>query len=358
MTVLNPGLYSLLRSTFGDVKVANQGEGLMGDYKFDPINNKLVLEVDTWGEAYRVNCPFCYESRNRLYINHRYGTFDEVANSYNTHMVRCFNEECPKRDPNLFKDLYDRIFGLRNINQRHQTGYLRGRITEDSGKLVEAPPPGEIDLFCDLPDNHKAITYLASRGYDVNALMSRWNLMYCRSAAPRYKMAHDRIIIPIFQESMCVGWQARYIGDIDWKVHGIPKSYTLPHMPKRMILYNHDVAFQQDMVIVTEGPTSCWSVWPYGVALLGKQATVQQLRLIVTKAAEKDKPIVILLDGDATYEANKLYRNLQPHAKAGILKCVLPEDKDPGDYVRNTEELWKLIYQQAEDNNIVLPVRK
>src|SRR5437016_2241770 len=98
MLCLNPILYSLLKERFGFVKVANEGEELVGSYKYDPVRGQTVLDIISRGETYCVDCPYCKESRHRLYINHRYGTWDDISGSNNLHMVRCFNEECFKVD--------------------------------------------------------------------------------------------------------------------------------------------------------------------------------------------------------------------------------------------------------------------
>jgi hypothetical protein len=354
MNCLNPTLYCLLRDRFGEVRVTNEGDELIGEYKFDPHSGRLVLDIDSWGESYCISCPYCCETRQRLYINHRYGVWDEFTQSDNATMVRCFNEECFKKDPGLYRDLYHKIFDMVNPSERRSISYLRGRRPTVSGnELKPAPPPGDVLSLHELDPNHPSIMYLAGRGYDVQQLVNRYQLMYCTRADRNYTLAQGRIIIPIIQEEMWVGWQARYIGDIDWKAAGIPKYYTLPGMPKRLMLYNYDTAIKQSFLIITEGPTSCWSVYPYGVALFGKAATIQQQRLLIKKFG--DKPILILLDGNAGGDAVKLYNQLRRHVKAGILIIKLPPDKDPGDYTGNQDELWTLIHTQAKGGSIILP---
>ncbi len=127
-TRLNPTLFQLLENRFGETLVSNEGEALSGQYKHDPIKGRVVLDVDAWGETYRVNCPYCNETKQRLYVNHRYGVLDKITMSNNSHMARCFNEECVKREPALFKDLFEKIFGLLNASQRQSVSYTRGRI--------------------------------------------------------------------------------------------------------------------------------------------------------------------------------------------------------------------------------------
>lgn len=351
MSLLNPSLYEILRLRFGDVKVSNEGEALIGAYKFDPVYDRVVLDIDSWGETYCVSCIFCYEDRQRLCFNHRYGVHDEITKSNNHKLVRCFNEECMKKDETLYKQLWDKLFGFMNAHDRKSITYTKGRTSYASASdLKECAPPGEVHMFCDMDVKHPALSYLTDRGYDLEKLITRHNLMYCHLADPKYPLAQNRIIVPIVQDKKCVGWQARYVGDIDWKAAGVPKYYTLPSMPKRLVLYNHDVAFNQKFVVVTEGPTSCWNVYPYGVALLGKQATIQQQRLLIKNS--QSKPIVILLDSDAKYEAEKLYRSLKDVQP--VVKIDLPEGRDPGSYLNKESELWDTIIEQSDKQGLNL----
>jgi hypothetical protein len=268
-------------------------------------------------------------------------------------MVRCFNEECLKRDTELYRTLYIQIYNLVNCHQR-ASYYVKGKAPILSTlELKEGAAPGSLTQLKDLPPYHPAILYLRSRGYDIDELVHRWQLMYCERASPQFKLAENRIIIPIVQNKIWVGWQARYIGDIDFKATKICKYYTLPSMPKRLVLYNHDKALAQSMVIICEGPTSAWSLYPYGVALLGKNATIQQQRIIAKQCANKH--VLIMLDGDAVADTTRLYNQLKSYIK-NLVRISLPPDRDPGSYYHDPLTLWSLMYKQAEDQNIQLPV--
>ena len=353
--MLNPTLYGLLKNRFRHVHVCNEGEELVGSYKTDPVSGRMVLDIEARGETYCVNCPYCNDTRQRLYISHRYGVHDLVTDSYNTRMVRCFNEECLKKDTSLYKHLYDSVFGLLNPAQRARLSYGRGKKpVANSTELKEGPPPGLLTYIQDLPPNHPALAYLlGERGYSLKELVDDWRLMYCEAASPEYKLAEHRIIIPIIMNGMWVGWQARFVGEANFKQLRIPKYFTLPSMPKRLVLYNHDVALKQDTVVVCEGPTSAWAVGRCAIALLGKQATIQQLRLLSTAYASKN--VVILLDGDATADAIRLQKQLQKHVK-NLVRVELPPDRDPGSYYHERSKLWTLIKEQAEGQGITLPV--
>ena len=80
--VLCPDLYFRLKRQFGKVLVTNRGMGLV----IRPAGLGSKPSIVSNGEYYRVNCPFCNDTRFRLYINHRW--FEHK------HMANCFNESC------------------------------------------------------------------------------------------------------------------------------------------------------------------------------------------------------------------------------------------------------------------------
>ena len=74
--VLCPELYNKLNSMFpGGVVIANQGEPM---YSSSPTqhNGSHFTSVISSGEYYRVNCPFCNDTKHRLWVNHMYGQPD------------------------------------------------------------------------------------------------------------------------------------------------------------------------------------------------------------------------------------------------------------------------------------------
>ena len=66
--VLCPELYFKLKKLFGQVHVNNRGVGMV----MRPSSNGERPTSIVNGEYYRVCCPFCKETRHRLYINHRW----------------------------------------------------------------------------------------------------------------------------------------------------------------------------------------------------------------------------------------------------------------------------------------------
>src|SRR5262249_29188037 len=153
--------------------------------------------------------------------------------------------------------LREQIFGFMNRHQRRR--FIRtgpgSPAAARAGLLRKADPPGQVVLLPELPDNHPALAYLRQRGLDPGELSRVWQVCYCTQAMAAFPMAQDRLIIPVFLNGICVGWQARHIGDRSWKQERLPKYITMPAMPRRLVLYNHDLARQQPLVVVCEGPS-------------------------------------------------------------------------------------------------------
>jgi DNA primase len=200
----------------------------------------------------------------------------------------------------------------------------------------------------DLTPNHPARTYLGERAFDVEDLSRDWHLSYCVRADEEYRLAQDRLIIPVIMNGVWVGWQGRHVGERPWKAERVPKYFTAPGTPRGRVLYNHDLALKRPLVVVCEGPTDVWRVGPAAVALLGKQATPTQLNLVVS--GWRDRPVVVLLDGDARADSARLCNQLRPYFKGRLVEVSLPPGQDPGNLSRG--ELWTLIGAEARHHRV------
>src|SRR5579872_4473281 len=105
---LRPALYARLTEFFGgDVIIANEGEEMVSTYSSN-YSEVPALSVDIPGEYYRVNCPYCTDTRRRLWINHRWGQRDDHG-KLNLFLAHCYNENCmaePGNSWNLYKQLF------------------------------------------------------------------------------------------------------------------------------------------------------------------------------------------------------------------------------------------------------------
>lgn len=104
----------------------------------------------------------------------------------------------------------------------------------------------------------------------------------------------------------------------------------------------------QRFALWLRGDTDVWKVGLAGVALLGKQASQEQLKLLA--AGWADKPAIVLLDGDAKAAAVALAQQLKPYFPKGVVRVDLPQDVDPGSMTR--EMIWATIAEQTAQQGV------
>jgi hypothetical protein len=346
VTPLRPDLYCRLHARFGTVRIAHEGEEML-----ERIDEEWVipdqggraevrrrLTVLLPGEYYRISCPFCTDTRHRLWINHRWGLWDPRVRSRNLFLAISFNEEClsaPGRALQLWRAVDD--FSLGRGGDR----LLRGERPAVFPREVK--PAGNVDPLRILPNDHPAKVYLRSRGYDPDWLSREFHVGYC-SSSYEFPVAEKRIIVPVLRGGRLMGWQARYVGD---PPDDVPKYYTMPGMRKKEFLYNHDSAARFPFVVVTEGVTDVWSFGPEAVALLGKKISGEQTRLI----ASTWDTVVVMLDGDAPDEAREVYDALGGRVRQRATVTLRPHT-DPGDYERGP--LRRFVYETALEQGVSL----
>jgi len=330
---LRPELYSRLEARFRHVQIANEGQELMASYHRDALTGKQTLDSRQPGEYYRVNCPFCNDTRKRLWINHRWGLKDPVTGSLNLHLCICFNENCVATIKERRSWLYAEV--MADVGDGSLDVVLPSFKTRPA-EPVKAELPGDLVTLDHLPADHPACQYLRDRAFDPALLGQRLGVGYCPVANWNVQMATGRIIIPIMMDGQLRGWQSRYIGDPPNKF--VPKYYTMPGMRKTELLYNIDPARKYPYVVLVEGVTDVWKVGPVSVALFGKTLSATQ-ELLISSIWNKGT-VYVMLDSDAADDGRKIVERL----RGRVGKCVLvelPDDRDPGDL--SQEELRRQI---------------
>ena len=351
--VLCPDLYTKLRQEFpGGVLIANQGESMMTSSQRQSDGTSFT-SIHHSGEYYRVNCPFCDDTRHRLWVNHMYGQLDANGKAM-LFLATCYNENCLS-DPVKWKRFYDAIFGYKNYSQRQQaTFHVRPGEWIDPQEFGKADPPGEIIPITALArtqPNHPAVVYLMHQRRYTHQILDHYQVGYCYQAAAKYPAAQDRIIFPIVMHGEMVGWQGRYVGDdANWKY--TPKYYGLPGMRKRLMLYNYDNAKASPFVVLVEGVTDVHVVGDYSVALLGKRMSRYQYELITSTWV--NRPVILVLDPDAQDELRGIVNDLRQNDVV-VVPVMLPDGYDCGSFDRAT--IWSMIYQQTEACGVTLPRR-
>jgi hypothetical protein len=342
---LNKELYQALQAHFGQVRICGDGQAFVGGYckvtetvgKIAPNEAKnearYELVVDNPGEYYLVCCPKCHDTRFRLYINHTWGRRDSRGRK-NLWLAICFNENC-YADPAAREELYEQVsrIGVESL--------ARARISD--GERITTPReltlPGPVYPLDRLAPDHPANQYLAGRFYDPERLGRFYGVGYC-PASPYYLATH-RIIVPVYQNGSLRGWQARYIGDLDWKAEGAPpKWWTCPGMARARLLYNFDNAIKFRSGVAVEGAGDVWSLGPMAFGCFGCTMTSQQQHLFTQAFGNTGHGSVLLFDPDVMDTPVKaegyqmLHKKLAPAFSKGLATVLLPKGTDPGSLER------------------------
>jgi hypothetical protein len=210
---------------------------------------------------------------------------------------------------------------------------LKGRIAnapelppEDPTQAAVAmePPPGYVTLAS--PDGQGSIILEAARRYAAKRCPPHmWDATGIGACATGPYAG--RVIIPIFDEDdrTWLGWVGR-----TW--YPSDKAYTYPKgMNRGNMLYNPR-ALREDTdepLLVVEGVFDAIWLWPNAVAVLGKASELQMEAL-----ATCNRPVVIVLDGDAWMEAYAMMQRLRLHGRvAGYVR--LPPKLDPDEVPRD-----------------------
>jgi len=346
-TVLNPTLYAVLKATFGEVRVTNQGQRAVIRTRpgfTDPSKMERVV-IDS-GEEYHVNCPFCGDQRGRLYINYRWMSVEDTANvrylargengsMANRYLAHCFNEECDLSQlADLLKPYVARRMKIVMPTEEKVTDKL----------FVETGLPEQSVPLTSLPPDHPAIQYVKGRNFDPAELHAKWHIHFCSWDVN--ELVSNRLIFPVYWTGKQVGWQAR-------SIHPNPsvKYYTMPGLNKNFLLYNGERARNYPCGILVEGVFDCFRVGEMAIAPLGTSLSATQ-RDLITKFWG-DRAFGIMLDADAEKKVEKLKWIFQTGAfKQGLFTVRLPGGKDPADLAR--DELWQIILGEARRQGVNL----
>lgn len=312
MNLLNQQLYNLLKIIFSSVEVYNAGQKAKIRYSY----KKII--IDYYGETYAVNCPFCNDSKNHLWIPYLWGA--NINNTKRIFPAKCFRNDCLKSKQNR-KKLFEIIYKKRNLNSilMQNAQVEESDSNSNDVELDTIPLPiGCIPAHL-LPESHPAIQYLMSRGFTDKKIYSKY-LLHVPTTELNLKIK-DRIIIPIIHEdNNIIGWQARAYKE------GVNPKYTTPTGLKlSYMLFNLNYARKHDdYVVIVEGPLDAIRLSEHVddrvVATFGKKISNPQIKLINTMW----KKAYVAFDPDArkeTISAARKLRNAEP---------ILLQTGDPG----------------------------
>lgn len=133
-----------------------------------------------------------------------------------------------------------------------------------------------------------------------------------------------RIIIPFYENSSCVYFQARQFMNLSNKKVVNPSEEEVAQ-GKSNWLFGLDIAKQFEEVVLCEGWASVISAGYNAVGIQGSHVSNIQLKKLVSRW----KKFVVLLDSGALEAANNLCYKLMPY---GQVKIVMLDRGDPNDY--------------------------
>jgi hypothetical protein len=349
--MLNDPLFNALRECFQqEPGIGNEGEQAVfhcppsGRSNLKKAITRFAV-VERWGECYTLNCPFCGDTRRRLWFSHLYGTvYRKGKTCYHFGPVySCYNEHC-----RLSKQHEDRLEALKakgiETVSKPSAGTTVIQIERDL-------PKGCLSLLSPaIPET--VLTYLADRRFDLADLANNYLVRFApagtvydetpRPDGSERVFYEDRLVIPIIQGRKQIGYQARRISEVSGNKGS---KYLTLWAKTASSLYNRDKAmFHRDVVLV-EGVTDVWRVGSQAVGLFGKTLKSGQEKLLALLWGFSGSCVVLLDRDDATaaaYQKRIVYALRKNRIfPRGVAEGELPAGKDPADL--STSEVLAII---------------
>lgn len=344
--VLNRRLYARLRRVFGAVRVANSGQSMIAR-PYRGLENEPKLSFVQEGEYYRICCPFCKETRFRLYISYMFGKRDDFGRRM-LFLAHCFNEGCLYRRENL-NELVEMVDSLAALEHSQVSP---GEIVAEDAREVSLPGLCR-RLDCVKP-SHPAARYVAGRGFDPGLLARVYGVSYCEDS--HYYLARRRLVIPVYDGGKLRGWQARHVGELPWKDPAQksslpPKYFSCPNSQFRSrCVYNFRRMKCWETGVVVEGPTDVWRFGAMSGCVFGNTVTDMQRRRLLS--AFGGRTLVLLLDPEefdskSTGRLCEFFDGKMPGRFAAV---KLPDDTDPGSLDRRV--LREYVRREALEQGV------
>ena len=358
---INQYLFDVLRLVDPSADIVDENEPAA--YALPPKSagydgRKSYPTVSRWGECIRTNCPFCGDTRRRLFFCHLAGALVKVPKRstpirFSSFVCVCHNEHCNSQNPAFAP--WVKSLGLDKGGPLDLSTTFSPKKVDGYGYLFvenddELPRPCYPLTSPEVPAH--VIEYLIEeRGFDPYTLQAEYGCGYSPNGASYLRMSRadydrgvkdleatgqsasglqltgnlwgDRIIIPIIQGRRLVGWQGRLVGEADPRC---PKYFTSPRLQKNRILFNLDRAILGNLAVLVEGVFDAMRVGAPGMAMFGKNLSAMQMELLKLTFSQTGGCIV-LLDPDAGDEADRLAAKLI-EAKIfprGVVAAPLPE---------------------------------
>lgn len=319
------------------------------------------------GEQYTVDCPFCGDTRSRLYISAMWNAHIKAGhNEYicSDRLLRCFNEECLQESggrPNKNREWV--INGLnkllKNPSVLEFTELQNSRTEVDTEHLAnQVPmPPHTADIeHPSVPEYIRKYWY-EDRGFSAETLR-KFGVVIAYMTHPIKRgaelMQQPVTIIPVYQYGSYWFYQARLIpinGDSrlgyerDILNDQYPKYY-IPHTAKKSwTLYNLDNAVKYEEIAIVEGTTDVWRIGERAVAKFGRSLSAAQRGILIKLF--RNKSLVLVPDMDDPKALEDAYKDKVILDNTGAFKqvriSIMEPGIDPGSLRMTEEEVWQYL---------------
>jgi len=289
-------LVDLLIDVLGDYKFHNEYSGQIAfscpvcSYEIkglDELDGKGNLEVNYKQGVYK--CWACSETHDT------HGSLHKLIRQYGTHrQLKKFELLAPDTDLKPEKKPYRKVYLPKE--------YISFSSASLGFKLTH--------------HYKRAYNYLKER-HVTDEMMERFRIGFCYEG----KYA-NRIIIPSYSSN----GELNYFVARSYETKPL-KKYDNPEAEKQTIIFNEDLIDWNKDIYLVEGPFDHIFV-PNSIPMLGKVLSDYLFSIIYEKA----KRVIVLLDGDAWRDSEKLYYKLNGGRLLGkIWVTKLPEDKDIAD---------------------------
>ena len=289
-------IVDLLIEILGDYKYHNEYSGQIAfscpvcsyDIKgLDELDGRGNLEINYKQGVYKCwSCAETHDTHGRLrYLIKKYGTLRQLKK---------FELLIPNEPGEEEKKLYKKV--------RLPKEFISFKTASIGIKLTH--------------HYKRAYNYLKERNV-TDEMIEKFNIGFCYEG----KYA-NRIIIPSYDSDEILN----YFVARSYETRPYRK-YDNPEAEKQMIIFNEFLIDWNEPIYIVEGPFDSIFV-PNSIPMLGKKIS----DLLFNMLYERAKKVIIVLDGDAFADAEKLYHKLNGGRLFGkIWISKLPEDKDIAD---------------------------
>ena len=371
----NEFLFRILERVDPDVAVSAEGEPATyatPATKAGYNTKNAYPSVTHWGECYKINCPFCGDTRQRLFFCHLAGATVRDAKvmqrRFSIFLCVCHNERCHVENPEFAKWLIGLGINKGPIIDMRAKGsiYMSDQSKHIFAERMDTLPAPCFPIMSDMVPQPVKEYMQYTRGFDLHELQATWGVgyspagaVYERRDAPegsrKQELRQPRIIVPVVMGRRLMGWQGR----IPWEPQNKDtlKYFSSPNMKKSKLLFNFDRAVLSNYLVLVEGVFDAMRMPENAVCMFGKDLSSTQRQAIRFMGGSLGG--IVLLDPDAKETAEKLVRILnEEHVFGrGAVLGQLPDSRDPaelpGTYLHELTEYYAQFLRPLRDGESV-----